>query len=160
MTTTLRVGWHREHFLSPLLQFAEKDADAPFELIECPGGTGEMQVKLKNGEIDLCIGVSFSFVQVLISPRLTELKSIDRCAYCWIGKWTDGVQVGWSVHCQSVEMVLVFVQTTKVHHSDIGYTGRSSLEKRVITTLSTISRAQLSVYLGWEGGFTSIMTMY
>jgi hypothetical protein len=33
----LRVGWHREHF-------------------ECPGGTGEMQVKLKNGEIDVCIG--------------------------------------------------------------------------------------------------------
>jgi hypothetical protein len=52
----LRVGWHREHFLSPLLQFHAKDAGETFELVECPGGTGEMQVKLKNGEIDLCIG--------------------------------------------------------------------------------------------------------
>ena len=56
--TKLRVGWHREHFLSPLLQFAEKDNGHTFELVECPGGTGEMQVKLKNGEIDLCIGMS------------------------------------------------------------------------------------------------------
>lgn len=52
----LRVGWHREHFLSPLLQFHAKDAGETFELVECPGGTGEMQVKLKSGEIDLCIG--------------------------------------------------------------------------------------------------------
>lgn len=56
MTTKLRVGWHREHFLSPLLQFAEKDAGSTFELVECPGGTGEMQMKMKDGEIDLCIG--------------------------------------------------------------------------------------------------------
>jgi hypothetical protein len=56
MTTKLRLGWHREHFLSPLLQFAEKDAGSTFELVECPGGTGEMQMKMKDGEIDLCIG--------------------------------------------------------------------------------------------------------
>jgi hypothetical protein len=57
----LRVGWHREHFLSPLLQLAAKDNGETFELVECPGGTGEMQVKLKNGEIDVCIGMSFAF---------------------------------------------------------------------------------------------------
>ena len=58
MTQKLKVGWHREHFLSPLLQLAAKAEGATFELIECPGGTGDMQVKLKNGEIDVCIGES------------------------------------------------------------------------------------------------------
>lgn len=52
----LRVGWHREHFLTPLLQLAEEDAGRTFELVECPGGTGEMQVKMREGEIDICIG--------------------------------------------------------------------------------------------------------
>jgi hypothetical protein len=54
--TKLRVGWHREHFLSPLLQLVAEDAGKTIELVECPGGTGDMQVKLKNGEIDVCIG--------------------------------------------------------------------------------------------------------
>lgn len=54
----LRVGWHREHFLSPLLQLAAQDGGKTFTLVECPGGTGDMQVKLKNGEIDVCIGES------------------------------------------------------------------------------------------------------
>jgi hypothetical protein len=58
MSGKLKVGWHREHFLSPLLQYAEQDKGETFELVECPGGTGEMQVKLKNGEIDVCIGES------------------------------------------------------------------------------------------------------
>lgn len=53
---TLRVGWHREHFLSPLLQLAAQDEGKTFELVECPGGTGEMQVKMREGEIDVCIG--------------------------------------------------------------------------------------------------------
>lgn len=44
MASKLRVGWHREHFLSPLLQFVEKDKGETVELVECPGGTGEMQV--------------------------------------------------------------------------------------------------------------------
>jgi len=58
MSGKLRVGWHKEHFLSPLLQYAAKDQGETFELVECPGGTGDMQVKLKNGEIDVCIGKS------------------------------------------------------------------------------------------------------
>lgn len=57
-TKLLRVGWHREHFLSPLLQLVAADAGKTIELVECPGGTGEMQVKLKNNEIDVCIGES------------------------------------------------------------------------------------------------------
>ena len=56
MFTKLKVGWHREHFLSPLLHLAAKDSGETFELVECPGGTGEMQVKLREGEIDVCIG--------------------------------------------------------------------------------------------------------
>jgi hypothetical protein len=28
------------------------------QLVECPGGTGDMQAKLKAGEIDVCIGES------------------------------------------------------------------------------------------------------
>ena len=54
----LRVGWHREHFLSPLLQLVEQDQGKTFTLVECPGGTGDMQAKLKNDEIDVCIGES------------------------------------------------------------------------------------------------------
>ena len=73
MSTKLRVGWHREHFLSPLLQFAAKDKNETFELVECPGGTGEMQVKLKSGEIDLCIGASGPLDLVIALPLLTCL---------------------------------------------------------------------------------------
>ncbi|RXK40983.1 hypothetical protein M231_01831 [Tremella mesenterica] len=58
----LRIGWHREHFLSPLLQFAAEDNGETFQLVECPGGTGEMQVKLKEGEIDLCIALTDALI--------------------------------------------------------------------------------------------------
>lgn len=68
MPSKLRVGWHREHFLSPLLQLAEKDAGSTFELVECPGGTGEMQVKLRDGEIDVCIGACRGLYTADISP--------------------------------------------------------------------------------------------
>ncbi|KAF8959505.1 hypothetical protein BDZ97DRAFT_1837445 [Flammula alnicola] len=33
---TLRIGYVREHFSSPLLQFAEADAGKTFTLVECP----------------------------------------------------------------------------------------------------------------------------
>ncbi|WWD00706.1 hypothetical protein V866_007641 [Kwoniella sp. B9012] len=67
--TKLKVGWHREHFLSPLLQFAEQDKGDTFELVECPGGTGEMQVKLKNGEIDLCIALTDALIAGLANGQ-------------------------------------------------------------------------------------------
>ncbi len=73
MSGKLRVGWHREHFLSPLLICSEQDKGSSFELVECPGGTGEMQVKLKNGEIDVCIGVS-SFVSLVESRHSCSLE--------------------------------------------------------------------------------------
>ncbi|OCF30768.1 hypothetical protein I316_07575 [Kwoniella heveanensis BCC8398] len=79
MTTPrkLRVGWHREHFLSPLLQFADKDKNETFELVECPGGTGEMQVKLKNGEIDLCIALTDALIAGLANG-LESYKLVGR----------------------------------------------------------------------------------
>ncbi|WWC86776.1 uncharacterized protein L201_001655 [Kwoniella dendrophila CBS 6074] len=69
MTTKLKIGWHREHFLSPLLQFADKDKNETFEPVECPGGTGEMQVKLKNGEIDLCIALTDALIAGLANGQ-------------------------------------------------------------------------------------------
>ncbi|WVF69644.1 hypothetical protein IAT40_004423 [Kwoniella sp. CBS 6097] len=73
----LRVGWHREHFLSPLLQFTEKDKNQTFELVECPGGTGEMQVKLKSGEIDLCIALTDALIAGLANG-LESYKLVGR----------------------------------------------------------------------------------
>ncbi|RSH92253.1 hypothetical protein EHS25_008668 [Saitozyma podzolica] len=73
----LRVGWHREHFLSPLLQFHAKDGGETFELVECPGGTGEMQVKLKNGEIDLCIALTDALIAGLANGQ-TSYKLVGR----------------------------------------------------------------------------------
>ncbi|KAK1921679.1 hypothetical protein DB88DRAFT_498841 [Papiliotrema laurentii] len=73
----LRVGWHREHFLSPLLQLAAKDNGETFELVECPGGTGEMQVKLKNGEIDVCIALTDALIAGLANGQ-TSYKLVGR----------------------------------------------------------------------------------
>ncbi|KIR33075.1 hypothetical protein I352_04442 [Cryptococcus deuterogattii MMRL2647] len=77
MATKLRVGWHREHFLSPLLQFVEQDKGETVELVECPGGTGEMQVKLKNGEIDLCIALTDALIAGLANGQ-TSYKIVGR----------------------------------------------------------------------------------
>ncbi|XAO24663.1 hypothetical protein I312_103468 [Cryptococcus bacillisporus CA1280] len=77
MATKLRVGWHREHFLSPLLQFVERDKGGTVELVECPGGTGEMQVKLKDGEIDLCIALTDALIAGLANGQ-TSYKIVGR----------------------------------------------------------------------------------
>jgi hypothetical protein len=74
-TKKLRVGWHKEHFLSPLLQFHAEDVGETFELVECPGGTGEMQVKLKNGEIDLCIGELGNVMSIPCDRTVLHLSS-------------------------------------------------------------------------------------
>jgi len=54
----LRVGYVREHFSSPLLQYAEEDAGTTFTLVECPSGTGQIITKLKNNEIDVAIALT------------------------------------------------------------------------------------------------------
>ncbi|KAI9636285.1 uncharacterized protein MKK02DRAFT_44989 [Dioszegia hungarica] len=73
MSKPLRVGWHREHFLSPLLQFAAEDKGETFELVECPGGTGEMQVKMKEGEIDVCIALTDALIAGLANGQTAAI---------------------------------------------------------------------------------------
>ncbi|KAI0303735.1 periplasmic binding protein-like II [Multifurca ochricompacta] len=54
----LRVGYVREHFSSPLLQFAIDDRDQTFTLVECPSGTGQLISRLTNDEIDVAIALT------------------------------------------------------------------------------------------------------
>ncbi|KAI0925809.1 hypothetical protein AcW1_008142 [Taiwanofungus camphoratus] len=54
----LRVGYVREHFSSPLLQFAEADGGKTFTLVECPSGTGQLIGRLTNDEIDIAIALT------------------------------------------------------------------------------------------------------
>ncbi|KAH9940960.1 periplasmic binding protein-like II [Amylocystis lapponica] len=54
----LRVGYVREHFSSPLLQFAEQDGGKTFTLVECPSGTGQLIGRLTNDEIDVAIALT------------------------------------------------------------------------------------------------------
>lgn len=48
----------REHFSSPLLQYAEQDKDQTFTLVECPSGTGQLISRLSNDEIDIAIALT------------------------------------------------------------------------------------------------------
>jgi len=54
----LRVGYVREHFCSPLLQFAAVDQEKTFTLLECPSGTGQLISRLTNDEIDIAIALT------------------------------------------------------------------------------------------------------
>ncbi|KAI0707317.1 periplasmic binding protein-like II [Earliella scabrosa] len=54
----LRIGYVREHFSSPLLQFAEADGGETFTLVECPSGTGQLIGRLENDEIDVAIALT------------------------------------------------------------------------------------------------------
>ncbi|KIJ66974.1 hypothetical protein HYDPIDRAFT_174261 [Hydnomerulius pinastri MD-312] len=54
----LRVGYVREHFCSPLLQFAAVDQEKTFTLVECPSGTGQLISRLTNDEIDIAIALT------------------------------------------------------------------------------------------------------
>ncbi|KAI9066233.1 periplasmic binding protein-like II [Trametes sanguinea] len=54
----LRVGYVREHFSSPLLQYAEEDGGKTFTLVECPSGTGQLIGRLEKDEIDVAIALT------------------------------------------------------------------------------------------------------
>lgn len=54
----LRVGFVREHFASPLLQFADYDKGETFVLVEHPGGTGSLISALEKDEIDIAIALT------------------------------------------------------------------------------------------------------
>lgn len=49
----LRVGYVREHFASPLLQYAEDDGGKTFTLVSCPGGTGQIIKALEEDQVDV-----------------------------------------------------------------------------------------------------------
>ncbi|KAG1737337.1 periplasmic binding protein-like II [Suillus lakei] len=54
----LRIGYVREHFCSPLLQFEAEDKGSTFTLVECPSGTGQLISRLTNDEIDIAIALT------------------------------------------------------------------------------------------------------
>ncbi|KAG9314999.1 hypothetical protein JVU11DRAFT_4108 [Chiua virens] len=54
----MHLGVVREHFCSPLLQFAAADQDKTFTLVECPSGTGQLISRLTNDEIDIAIALT------------------------------------------------------------------------------------------------------
>jgi len=58
----LRIGYVREHFSSPLLQFAEADQGTTFALVECPSGTGQLVSRLTNDEIDVAIALTDALI--------------------------------------------------------------------------------------------------
>ncbi|CCM00113.1 uncharacterized protein FIBRA_02140 [Fibroporia radiculosa] len=54
----LRIGYVREHFSSPLLQYAEADGGKTLTLVECPSGTGQLINRLTNNEIDVAVALT------------------------------------------------------------------------------------------------------
>ncbi|KAF9447657.1 periplasmic binding protein-like II [Macrolepiota fuliginosa MF-IS2] len=83
----LRIGYVREHFLSPLLQFAEKDAGKTFTLVECPSGTGQLISRLTNNEIDVAIA--------LTDPLITGIANGSK-AYKLVGSYVS-TPLNWAV---------------------------------------------------------------
>ncbi|KAJ7170838.1 periplasmic binding protein-like II [Mycena crocata] len=55
---SLRVGYVREHFSTPLLQFQDSDNNKTFTLVECPSGTGQLISRLTKDEIDVAIALT------------------------------------------------------------------------------------------------------
>ncbi|KAJ7707582.1 periplasmic binding protein-like II [Mycena rosella] len=55
---SLRIGYVREHFSTPLLQFQDADQNATFTLVECPSGTGQLISRLTKDEIDVAIALT------------------------------------------------------------------------------------------------------
>ncbi len=60
-STPLRVGFVPEHFSTPI-HFAKKYYALDAELIPFPSGTGHMITALRNGEIDVGIGLTEGWV--------------------------------------------------------------------------------------------------
>ncbi|KAF7763532.1 hypothetical protein Agabi119p4_8069 [Agaricus bisporus var. burnettii] len=83
----LRIGYVREHFCSPLLQFAEEDAEKTFTLVECPSGTGQLISRLTNDEIDVAIA--------LTDPLITGIANGSK-AYKLVGSYTT-TPLNWAV---------------------------------------------------------------
>ncbi|KAF4614031.1 hypothetical protein D9613_007657 [Agrocybe pediades] len=83
----LRIGYVREHFSSPLLQFADKDAGQTFTLVECPSGTGQLISRLSNDEIDVAIA--------LTDPLISGIANGSK-AYKLVGSFVS-TPLNWAV---------------------------------------------------------------
>ncbi|KAF8628015.1 hypothetical protein AX15_004133 [Amanita polypyramis BW_CC] len=83
----LRVGYVREHFSSPLLQFAEIDKGVTFILVECPSGTGQLISCLANNEIDIAIA--------LTDPLISGIANGSK-AYKLVGSYVT-TPLNWAV---------------------------------------------------------------
>ncbi|KAJ7285121.1 hypothetical protein C8J57DRAFT_1290493 [Mycena rebaudengoi] len=66
----LRVGYVREHFSTPLLQYQEVDQDKTFTLVECPSGTGQLISRLTKDEIDLTGSTAYKLCGSYVSTPL------------------------------------------------------------------------------------------
>jgi len=83
----LRVGFVREHFSSPLLQFSDADAGKTFTLVECPSGTGQLISRLTNDEIDIAIA--------LTDPLISGIANGSK-AYKLVGSYVS-TPLNWAV---------------------------------------------------------------
>jgi len=83
----LRIGYVREHFSSPLLQFAEQDGGKTFVLVECPSGTGQLISRLTNDEIDVAIA--------LTDPLISGISK-GSTAYKLVGSYVN-TPLNWAV---------------------------------------------------------------
>ncbi|KAF8169757.1 hypothetical protein BJ912DRAFT_912578 [Pholiota molesta] len=83
----LRVGYVREHFSSPLLQFAEADDGKTFTLVECPSGTGQLISRLTKDEIDIAIA--------LTDPLISGIANGSK-AYKLVGSFVS-TPLNWAV---------------------------------------------------------------
>ncbi|ESK87255.1 hypothetical protein Moror_5791 [Moniliophthora roreri MCA 2997] len=83
----LRIGYVREHFSSPLLQFAEADGGKTFTLVECPSGTGQLISRLTKDEIDVAIA--------LTDPLISGIANGSK-AYKLVGSYVT-TPLNWAV---------------------------------------------------------------
>lgn len=58
----------------------------PSQLVECPGGTGDMQAKLKAGEIDVCIG-KLGILFLELSPMEAEWRRCPASSHGQPNRW-------------------------------------------------------------------------
>jgi hypothetical protein len=77
----------REHFSSPLLQFAVEDAGNTFTLVECPSGTGQLISRLTKDEIDIAIA--------LTDPLISGIANGSK-AYKLVGSFVS-TPLNWAV---------------------------------------------------------------
>ncbi|KAF5327491.1 hypothetical protein D9619_004421 [Psilocybe cf. subviscida] len=83
----LRIGYVREHFSSPLLQFAAEDGGKTFTLVECPSGTGQLISRLTKDEIDIAIA--------LTDPLISGIANGSK-AYKLVGSFVS-TPLNWAV---------------------------------------------------------------